>query len=172
MHEKRVRICINCGPVECFFLARKMCEKCYKKWWLSENPPEKRSRNFHDGEVRRTLRWRATHDRKPSDQKYRDENREECNARIKIWSQANPEKVRAKDARRRAMKLNACPSWTDHKAIEAIYAEARRLTRKTGILHHVDHIYPLVSPYVCGLHVAENLQILTESENLSKGNRI
>jgi hypothetical protein len=146
-----------------------MCSSCYKKWYRDNHP---KTRKAKDGEVRRSLRWRADHDRKPHDQKYRDENREVCNARIRVWSQANPEKVRAKDALRRAMELNACPSWADLKAIEAIYAEARRLTRKTGILRHVDHIYPLVSPYVCGLHVAENLQILTKSENLSKGNKI
>lgn len=110
--------------------------------------------------------------KKKSDTQYRNINKQKCNQRIAGWAQKNPEKIRAKYARRRAQKLNACPSWTDHKAIEAIYAEARRLTRETGILHHVDHIYPLISPYVCGLHVVENLQILTKSENLSKGNNL
>lgn len=166
-----MKICIieNCKKK---YWARGYCSSHYKQWWLSEHPPEKRSRNFHDGEVRRSLKWRADHDRKPHDAKYRELHRKECNARVQEWARANPEKLRAKDARRRAIKLHACPSWADLEAVKAIYAEARRLTRTTGILHHVDHIYPLVSPYMCGLHVPENLQILIGIENLSKGNRI
>jgi len=60
--------------------------------------------------------------------------------------------------------------WADGKAIRAIYAEARRLTRETGIAHHVDHEIPLMGEFVSGLHVETNLQILTGSENTRKHN--
>ena len=36
----------------------------------------------------------------------------------------------------------------------------------------VDHIYPIVSDEVCGLHTLENLQYLTKYDNASKGNRM
>lgn len=72
------------------------------------------------------------------------------------------------DTRRRNMRM---PPWANGAAIRAIYAEAKRLTRETGIQHHVDHIIPLQGERVTGLHVETNLQILTGSENSRKRNR-
>lgn len=87
------------------------------------------------------------------------------------WRKLNPDRVRTYAARRRALKKRATPPWANHAAIKEIYTKAMHLEKKTGIPHHVDHIYPLSSPYLCGLHIAENLQVITGSENCSKGNR-
>lgn len=73
-----------------------------------------------------------------------------------------------------AAKLRATPAWlteSDLDKMRAIYSEAQRLSEETGILHHVDHIYPLRGKTVCGLHCPLNLQILTATDNLSKGAR-
>ena len=89
----------------------------------------------------------------------------------KKWRQNNRDISNAYQARRRAAKKSALMPWIDVNVIKNFYTEARRLTKLTGVKHHVDHIYPLQSEYMCGLHVETNLQILTEKENILKGNR-
>ena len=86
------------------------------------------------------------------------------------WAKANPLKVKPKDAKRRAAKLQRTPAWADLEKIAAFYVEAFRLTLETGVKHHVDHIVPLRGKLVSGLHVETNLQILTAKANLTKGN--
>lgn len=78
---------------------------------------------------------------------------------------------RAKAARRRATRLQATPAWADGAEILEIYAAANRLSIETGIVHHVDHIVPLISKTVCGLHCVANLQVLTAKENRAKHNK-
>ena len=74
-------------------------------------------------------------------------------------------------AKRRSATLElAAPKWRDKDKIKQIYDRARRLTAETGILHHVDHYYPVQGRLCCGLHVHDNLRVLPASENCSKGN--
>ena len=73
-------------------------------------------------------------------------------------------------ARRRATKKQATPAWADIEAIREYYRAARAF-RKYGYDFHVDHIVPLKSPLVSGLHTEANLRLLPGAENLSKHNR-
>lgn len=82
-----------------------------------------------------------------------------------------PKYVAAARAREERIK-RATPPWADLKAIERFYVEADRLTRETGVTHHVDHFYPLVSKVMCGLHVEANLRVVPAAVNLRKGNKI
>jgi len=66
-------------------------------------------------------------------------------------------------AKRRAAKLERTPSWVDHEAISRIY-----LFCPNG--YEVDHIIPLQGKLVSGLHVPDNLQYLTCTENRIKYN--
>ena len=87
------------------------------------------------------------------------------------WHKKNPGQSRALYAKQRAIKKQAIPPWADINKIKEIYKKAVELTEKTGVIYHVDHIYPLRSKYMCGLHVETNLQVITKKENLAKGNR-
>ena len=44
--------------------------------------------------------------------------------------------------------------------------ERLRLEAETGVAHHIDHIIPIAAG---GTHTKENLQVLTASENMTKG---
>lgn len=87
------------------------------------------------------------------------------------WRISNPEKCRAHDRAYIQRLMRAAVKWANQAKIHWFYAEAARLTKNTGIMHHVDHTVPLQSRLVCGLHCEDNLQILTERENLKKHNK-
>jgi hypothetical protein len=87
------------------------------------------------------------------------------------YSRSDPIKERIRSASRRAAKLQATPKWASESLILAMYEECQLKSEETGIVHHVDHIVPLISDIVCGLHSEDNLQILPALDNLSKGNR-
>ena len=95
----------------------------------------------------------------------------------KVYDSKSENKVKklASGSKYRATKLNATPSWLtkDHfKQIESFYERAKELEEATGEKFHVDHIIPLQSKIVSGLHVPWNLQVLTEEENLRKSNKV
>ena len=72
--------------------------------------------------------------------------------------------------RRYAMQVQASPKWRDQGQIDKLYEEAQRRTEETGVVHHVDHIYPIQGVLCCGLHVHHNMRVISASENCSKNN--
>jgi hypothetical protein len=139
-------------------------------------------------------RARLTHQKKAYHAAHRDEDRTRAKAyyaanqesikaywarnkaktakRGAAYKQANRGRYTAHQRKRDAVRLKAMPAWADPKAIAAVYREAARLTRETGVQHDVDHICPLQGKTVCGLHVDYNLQILTHVENMRKHNKV
>lgn len=137
------------------------CVKVYCRVWKKKNPNAFKEW-VSTRKSEREEYWRAWY----------NANKSSRAASYAKWAKANPDIINALVAKRNAAKLKATPRWANKDAIRAIYAEAARLTRDTGIKHEVDHIYPLQSDVVCGLHCEANLQILTKVENIRKGNRI
>lgn len=96
-------------------------------------------------------------------------------AKCREYDRAHQAERAAREAYRRAQQLQATPPWltSEHKEqIKAIYRLRDQLTETSGIIYHVDHIDPLVSDVLCGLHVPWNLQVITAEENLKKSNKV
>jgi hypothetical protein len=155
----------------------------YLRKWREENP-EKVAAGKARSLARRKQRWdeflkiereryAADPSKKAEAQRKRIEN--DPNGRKAIVRRSyekNQHKFIARVAKRKAAKLQATPAWADMQKIERFYLEARRLTEETGVLHEVDHIYPLQGKTVCGLHVHTNLRVVTRADNRAKGAKI
>ena len=102
---------------------------------------------------------------KSKKKKYYAENKEKISLRDKIWRKNNKGIVNSNNAKRRTQKLKATPKWADLELIKQFYKNCPK-----G--YHVDHIIPLKGKKVCGLHVIDNLQYLTASENCRKSNKV
>ena len=98
-------------------------------------------------------------------------NRVALNLKGRIWQIANPAIVNAACAQRHAAKKLATPIWKDSSKIILFYERSIEMFNLTGEKHNVDHMVPLQSSFVCGLHCEFNLQVITRTENISKLNR-
>lgn len=81
------------------------------------------------------------------------------------------DKARPRRAQQRAKRLLRIPPWADMREIAAIYLECAEKCRRTDRPYEVDHIVPLLGETVSGLHVANNLRIITKRANREKRNR-
>lgn len=102
---------------------------------------------------------------------YKLANKAELKRKAQQYLREHPEYNRYARSLRRAAEKRAMPPWADRKAIKEFYDRAVQISIETGVAHHVDHIFPLQSDAICGLHIALNLQIITAAENQSKSNR-
>lgn len=154
--------------------------KEYSNNWAVENHDrvKERSKSYYwnnrDKVLQKGSEWKAANREavKEYSRKWSEENREASREKARRWGKENPDKVNARTSRRRCAKLQRTISLKQHhvEQMKAVYAEAKRLSKATGIPHHVDHVVPLQGVYVSGLHVPWNLQVITAEENLSKKN--
>lgn len=102
---------------------------------------------------------------------YREANREKTRESALKWQKKNTGKVNALNAARYAAKLRSTPGWANPQEVAEFYIDAARISMETGVLYEVDHIVPLRSKIVCGLHCEANLRVILAFDNRSKGNR-
>ena len=108
-------------------------------------------------------------------EKWNKNNPNKVKAKDAKWRKNNPAKRAAKQMRRQAKKICATPPWLTEEQLEEMlefYNLAKELQWLSEEPLHVDHIIPLQGKEVCGLHVPWNLQILPQTLNIKKGNRV
>lgn len=89
----------------------------------------------------------------------------------RLYGRTAPHLENEKSIRRKRARHRATPSWGNRQKVLEIYEQARKISELTGVQHHVDHIVPLTSKRVCGLHNEFNLRVIPAADNLRKHNR-
>lgn len=127
--------------------------------------------NRVDAEVARRARWyqENKHKKNESSRSWYLQNKDSVAKRSAEWLRSNPVKSRQINARKKAIKLRATPSWADSDLVTGMY-EAAELFRRVGIRMEVDHIVPLKGKTVSGLHTHDNLQLMVSKKNAAKNN--
>lgn len=145
-----------------------------KRWSLKNYDKEREIKKRWDDENKHVkAAWREKNKELVAEynRKYQRKSKDKINAYLAIYRQKNSARVNAIYAKRRAAKIQAMPKWANQFFIEEIYDLARLRTKYLGVPHEVDHIVPLQSDLVCGLHCEANLQVVPVSLNRRKNNK-
>lgn len=165
------------------YVANWTCVKCfsiralaYQRKWRKEKPEKQReyALKYSEKHNKTNKEWRKNNKEKTllQRQKWDENNREKRNYLSRKWRKENKEIVYALIAKRRSDSLQRTPKWLtpmDLFEIECVY-RYRTALNAIGLDYHVDHIVPLRGELVSGLHVPENLQVISALENMKKGN--
>jgi 5-methylcytosine-specific restriction endonuclease McrA len=149
------------------------CVECIKEDWAVDNEKRKSKPKSEAA--------------KAAGKRYYERNKESVIARAAArpveekrrlqaqYKDRNVDVVRADTSVRKRRHREATPKWLTQEqrmSMRQLYIQARRLTEVTGERYVVDHIVPLRSHEVCGLHVPWNLRVITQEENLKKSNKL
>jgi hypothetical protein len=180
------KLCCRCKqerPVEQFYANTRMkdgrntfCIDCHK----SDNRERK-------NKLRSTPEFRATE--QAYKKAYREQTKGQQAEYMAQWREKNKVQINAygrqyrekrKDhysflcQKRKIALLNRTPAWLtedDFWVIEQAYELAALRTKLLGVEFHVDHVIPLRGKTVSGLHVPQNIRVVTWLENQRKTNK-
>ncbi len=153
------------------------CVECIKIEWA--NPSEDRKKYF--------ATYNKSEAGQASKRRYYEANKEDVIARAQArpdedkrkykrkYKKNNPDVYKELAGLRQRRRKQATPKWLTaaHKMeIRLKYRLALELSRRTGVKYVVDHIVPMFGKTVCGLHVPWNLDVITQSENSKKSNKL
>lgn len=191
--DTTTKTCTKCGETKALLEYRmnanntglrldcKDCERKQNKEHYSRNRQkildQKKQRRIDDPDkfLRKDRTYRELYPERVagSTKKWREANPDKVKAAAKRYYEENKYKYNQYDSSRRKAFVRATPSWLtpDQRAlIENLYKFRANVSGVVGREYHVDHIVPLQSEIVCGLHVPWNLQVIPAKDNLSKSN--
>ena len=182
---KKCSICNKIKEISLFYPRKgpkdglsSLCRECNnrkKRLWKKSNPQKVINSNNkyivknHDKVLESKRKWRRS-------------NKELQKRLVSDWEMRNPERVKEKFKRYRLRhcevlreraaaalveRLKRVPVWLSEEQKK----EMINFYKSCPESYQVDHIVPLRGKNVSGLHVPWNLQYLTATENLKKGNR-
>lgn len=171
-----LKLCPKCGELKRpRSLNRRTCVSCSSKdrrEWYRRNKDSQKELKARQYQKYKTRHWDEI---KKRAKEWRDTHRERCNEATKRSFEKNREYYRAENtsfqSAKRASVKQATPKWRNKFFINEIYGLSKLRSKVTGYGWHVDHIVPLLSPLVCGLHVEHNLQVIPARTNIRKRNR-
>lgn len=152
-------------------LALRRTDSCACVHCTTEN--ERRWRTTNVDRIRKNSRqYYRTHKEYYADwrQENEQENRHKRRVYAKQYLKDNASYFAEAAARRKASKQRQTPIWYESGAVKKMYEMAKHLNGVWGTNLQVDHIIPLTSDTVCGLHCLDNLQLLDAPLNVSKSN--
>lgn len=135
------------------YVRRKEAINAYKRQWYAKNA-EKRKAVAN-------ARYYAKH--------------EECKVTMREYVKKHRAKKNASNVAYEMTKRRRTYTFGGKEFHELVmdeaYSLARLRTQITGVKWHVDHVVPMKSRLVSGLHTASNIQVIPGSANIRKGNR-
>lgn len=172
------RVVSTQGCYECKLITTR--ESC-KRW--REKYPDRSKRIARESQARRYDKyieyhksWRAMNRSKVRAQSksYYERNKEKVKAMIRDWHDKHPESRRVSVHKRNAKRREVGGSFTAEQILNLLHGQnclcanvLCRTTLETG--YHMDHIMPLCHS---GHNGIENIQLLCQSCNLSKGRKL
>lgn len=149
------------------------CVECLREDWVTDNERRKQlpkseaakaaGRRYYE-KNKELVKARANH--RPTEEKRKARRN---------WDKTHVDEKRINTSNRKRRHRMATPKWLTYlqkQEMKQLYLIARQLTQTTGVRYVVDHIVPLRSDLVCGLHVPWNLRVITQDENLQKSNKL
>ena len=192
--EKKCSVCAKILPASKFGIMltskdglRSYCKACdanKTKEWVNKTPERIEKRRIE------SKQWRINNPErfKANQKKWLEQNYEKVlqytNANTRRYRKLFPEryiearkrvtesgKGAAYKKKRDAKKRNALPPWLNESDLYPLYQLAQDLSKDSGEKWEVDHIDPLQSDLICGLHTFENLEVIKAKDNRIKGNK-
>ena len=173
--------CRPCRAAQVSEWAKNNREKCAEKLrrWRAKNKQRSRDCNRayykanRQKRIRSVIEWqkRNPESKLVCNSVYRARNQE----KLKEWRRRNRGAVAEMSRERESTKSMATPKWLskEHKlCMKSFYELSNRVGLCIGVKHNVDHVMPLKSSILCGLHVPWNLQVLPARINAKKKNKI